>query len=152
MAKRGLLTSVAKAALAGRRAAKNVTQKAVQSASRQGEKLKEVPPPSPNPMTNLVIADIAMRGGGAVLRRVIETAVLGTRYSDKKAKNIVKGRGLTGTLLGTMAARFATRSVPGAIIVGGGLLAKTLYDRAKGPQAAIDGEKAVAEQAAKGAK
>jgi hypothetical protein len=152
MAKAGLVGTVAKAALAVRRAAKDTARKTAAKASQRGERLKDLPPPSPNPMTNLVIADVAMRGGGALLRRAIETAVLGVKYSDKKAKNIVKGRGLTDTLLGTMAARIATRSVPGAIIVGGGLLAKTLYDRSKGAQAAREGEQAMSEQAKDGAK
>jgi hypothetical protein len=44
----------------------------------------------------------------------------------------------------------ATRSVPGAILVGGGLLAKALYDRRKDAQAArTEGEAKVAEQASR---
>jgi hypothetical protein len=36
---------------------------------------------------------------------------------------------ITGTLAGAALTRIATKSVPGAIIVGGGMLAKVLFDR-----------------------
>jgi hypothetical protein len=99
-------------------------------------------------MTNLVIADIAMRGGGRLLRHAIEKTLLGAKYTPDKARDIVKGRSMTQTLLGTAIARMATRSVPGAIIVGGGLIAKTLYDRSKDRRAArAEGEIDIDEQA-----
>jgi hypothetical protein len=44
--------------------------------------------------------------------------------------------GLAGKLIGAALVRIATRSVPGAIIVGGGMLAKTLHDRRKARRAA----------------
>jgi hypothetical protein len=43
---------------------------------------------------------------------------------------------LAGGLVGTAIARVATRSVPGAILVGGGLVAKALYERRKSRRAA----------------
>lgn len=106
--------------------------------------------PSPNSLTNLVLATVALRGGGMLARRGIERALLGRRYSPEKAKNIVKSRTMTQALLGTAAARVATTSVPGAILVGGGLLAKVLYDRHKGKAAEIKGEKDIQELAEKG--
>lgn len=39
------------------------------------------------------------------------------------------GGGITGLALGTIAARIATRSVPGALLVGGGFVAKYLWDK-----------------------
>jgi hypothetical protein len=39
------------------------------------------------------------------------------------------GNGLLGAGIGFVATRIATRSIPGAVIVGGAILAKTLYDR-----------------------
>jgi hypothetical protein len=39
--------------------------------------------------------------------------------------------GPLGAICGAALMRIATRSVPGAIIVGGGLVAKTLHDRRK---------------------
>jgi len=106
---------------------------------------------SPNPMTNLLIADLALRGGGQLLRHAIERTVLGAKYTPDKAKKIVKGRSMVQTLIGTAAARIATRSVPGAIVVGGGLLAKALYDRREGKRAARNsGTRAIETQAKRG--
>jgi hypothetical protein len=42
-----------------------------------------------------------------------------------------RGRGLLGAGIGIIATRIATRSLPGAIAVGGALVAKKLYDRRK---------------------
>ena len=107
---------------------------------------------SPNPMTNLVLADVALRGGGRLLRHLVERTLLQAKYTPGKAKAIVKGRSMTQTLVGTALARVATRSVPGALVVGGGLLAKTLYDKRRGKAAAkAEGKAAVDKQAEKGA-
>lgn len=109
--------------------------------------------PSPNPMTNLVLADIVLRGGSILLRHAVERTLLQAKYSKGKARAIVRGRSMTQTLLGTALARIAMRSVPGAIVIGGGLLAKSLYDRRQGQAAArADGKAAVDKQARKGAK
>ena len=100
-------------------------------------------PAAPTPITNMILADLVLRGGSALLRRAVDAQLLGRPAGavlDKvkgatggktggKADKIIKGRTMGQTLLGTMAVRIATRSVPGAIIVGGGLLAKALYDR-----------------------
>lgn len=105
--------------------------------------------PSPNPATNLILADIAIRGGGRLLRHAVERTLLGVKYPPGKARDIVKGRSMVQTLIGTAAARMATRSLPGALIVGGGLIAKTLYDRSRDRTLArIEGERDIAEQAA----
>ena len=88
--------------------------------------------PTPNPMTNMILADLVLRGGGALMRRAVEKNLLGRTLGKGKAQKIIKGRTMGQTLLGTAVARIATRSVPGAILVGGGLLAKALYDRKKG--------------------
>ncbi|HUQ13401.1 MAG TPA: hypothetical protein VM055_03910 [Novosphingobium sp.] len=108
---------------------------------------------SPNPMTNLLLTDLVLRGGGQIMRHAVERTILGTRYSKDKAKNIVKGRSMAQTIVGTVLARIATRSVPGAIVIGGGMLAKTLYDRSKGQATAeVEGAREVREQAAEGRK
>ena len=109
--------------------------------------------PSPNPATNLLLADIALRGGGALLKRAVETGLLGaTATGKRKAKAVVKGRSLGQSLIGTVIARVATRSVPGALLVGGGLLAKTLYDRKRGRAAAEEGHAQLSKQAEKARK
>ena len=111
-----------------------------------------IPGPSTNAMTNLILADIALRAGGALLRRGVERGLLGNKTGAARAKKIIRGRTMGETLIGTALARVATRSVPGAIVVGGGLLAKTLYDRRHGKSAKAEGEAAVDAQAKKGAK
>ncbi len=78
-------------------------------------------------------------------RRIITTLV---RRSGNRLIDLTLGRvlpdnpalpnkrpTLLGGLAGAAAVRIATRSVPGAIVVGGGLLAKTLYDRRRAKQA-----------------
>ena len=117
-----------------------------------GDKLDEVEGPSPNPMTNLVLTDLLLRGGGQIMRRAVEGALLRTKYDKTKAGRIIKGRTMTQTIVSTALARIATRSVPGAIVIGGGAIAKLLYDRNKGKRAArAEGKREIAEQAAKGA-
>ena len=134
---------------AARRAAKAVTTRAVAKADQAA---KNTDGPSPNPMTNLLIADLALRGGGQLLRHAVERTVLGAKFSPAKAKNIVSGRSMFQTLLGTAVARIATRSIPGAILVGGGLLAKTLFDRSQDKRnAKAKGNRAIAVQAQRGA-
>ena len=108
--------------------------------------------PSPNPMTNLLIADLALRGGGQLLRHMVERTMLGAKFSPAKAKNIIGGRSMLQTLLGTAAARIATRSVPGAILVGGGLLAKTLFERSQDKRSTrAQGQREITAQAERGA-
>lgn len=126
MAKRGLSKSVGKVAQA----------------------VDDLPAPSPNPMTNVVLADIALRTGGQLMRQAVERSVLGVKYDKNKARAIVKGRSMTQTLVSTAIARLATRSIPGALLVGGGMLAKALYDRRKSrAESQSEGEAAVEEQA-----
>ena len=55
--------------------------------AKKGKKLADaakdaadkVPAPSPNPMTNLILADIALRAGGSLLRRGVEKESLRAR-------------------------------------------------------------------------
>ena len=106
--------------------------------------------PSPNAKTNLLLADVALRGSGLLVRRGLERGLLGKRYAPDKARKIIKGRSLGETLVGAVVSRLAMRSVPGAILVGGGLLAKTLYDRRKGRAATRKGEAKIAKMAEEG--
>ena len=107
-----------------------------------------IPGPSPNPATNLLIMDIAMRGASMIAGRAIQRALLGARYDADTAADIVKGRSMIQSMTATSAARFATRSLPGFLLVTGGLLAKTVFDRSLRPrEARRRGEKQFAEQA-----
>jgi hypothetical protein len=44
------------------------------------------------------------------------------------------GNGLLGAGIGLVATRIATRSIPGAVLIGGAILAKTVYDKRKEAQ------------------
>ncbi len=59
------------------------------------------------------------------LLKTIAGAVVGEAVGRKR------GRGLLGAGLGIVATRLATRSLPGALLVGGALVAKAVYDRRK---------------------
>lgn len=60
------------------------------------------------------------------LIRSLARGVLGNSVRNRTA-----GTGLLGAGLGLIAARIATRSLPGAALVGGGLVAKYLWDKKK---------------------
>ncbi|MGN3973701.1 hypothetical protein [Tsuneonella sp. SYSU-LHT278] len=90
---------------------------------------REVMGPSPNPATNLIIHDILLRAGGRLMRTTLEKGLLANRYGKQSAKKMVDNRSVTMALASYAVSRFATRSIPGALIVGTGLAAKTLYDR-----------------------
>lgn len=66
--------------------------------------------------------------------REIARGALGGHVRSKTA-----GRGLLGAGVGLIAARIATRSLPGAALVGGGLVAKYLWDKKRDRDAAETG-------------
>ena len=93
-------------------------------------------PPAASPLTTLILTDIALSAGRALLVRSaagkgVAGRMFGRALPARGAGKLIKGPSLTGSLVGTAIARVATRSVPGAIVVGGGLVAKALYDRRK---------------------
>jgi hypothetical protein len=77
-------------------------------------------------MDNRLLAKIIRKGGGKLLDLAAGRLVSAKASSDGEAKS--KG-GLKKAIAGAAITRIATRSVPGAIMVGGGILAKALYDR-----------------------
>ena len=111
--------------------------------------LAKIPGPSTNPATNLLILDLAMRGASLVASRGVQRALLRTRYQREKADDIVKGRTMLASIAATGAARVATRSVPGFLLVAGGLFAKAVIDRSLSRRQSVRrGEQQLAEQAA----
>ena len=79
--------------------------------------------------TSLIVSEIVLRSVGRLTRQTLEKAVARRRYDPAKAKAIVEDRGILHTVAAYGVTKLDTRSVPGALLVGGGLLAKTLYDR-----------------------
>lgn len=140
-------------------ATKDVRNEAEAAAKAAGKAAREVKAkvtpqdvhgPSPNLATNLAIADIALRGGSALVRRAVEQTFLGKALGPKQAQKVLKGRTIGESLLHGALARVAMRSVPGAIVVGGALVAKTLYDRAKAREAKQKGDEILATMAKDG--
>lgn len=119
-------------------------RKAVRAARGRARK---VPGPSPNPATNLLIADVAMRGASMLFRRSMEKGLLSLRFDPDTARQVIQGRTMGQTLVSAVAARLATRSTPGFLLVSGGLLAKSVLDRSRSRRSRKEGEKALHEQA-----
>jgi len=118
------------------------------AAERTRRTLAKIPGPSTNPATNLLILDVAIRGAALIAGRGMEKALLRTRYQREKAHAIVRGRSIVSSMAATGVARVATRSVPGFLLVTGGLLAKAVVDRSFGRRRSIrQGERQFAEQA-----
>ena len=65
-----------------------------------------------------------------IITKIIPTAV------GSAAGKASLGKGLIGAGIGLVAARIARRSVPGAILVGGAMVAKWLYDKKQEEKAA----------------
>ena len=106
-----------------------------------------IPGPSPNPSTNIIIHDILLRSAGRLTRQTLEKALLGRQYGSKFAKDVVENRSLVQTLAAYGVTKVATKSVPGALLVGAGLFAKTLFDRSQSRrQSRRSGEKALRKQ------
>ncbi len=79
------------------------------------------------------------------MRRIIfnkeTTAMLRSLFGalvKQSARDKTAGRGTAAFVVGWAASRIATRSIPGALLVGGGLLAKHLYDRNKEQDPAVE--------------
>jgi hypothetical protein len=106
----------------GKRAAQRAAAK-----TRKG--IEKVPGPSPNAATNLLIAEIAVASAGRMARRSMEKGLLKAKFEREQAVAIVEGRGMAHTMITAAVARVATRSVPGALLVAGGLFAKVVFDR-----------------------
>lgn len=95
------------------------------------------------PVTRAILAGVAMRTGSSLLKRSVDRGILGAApealkaaakaagAKAAKAANPKKRVGIGARILTAAATRIATRSVPGAIIVGGALLAKTLHEHRK---------------------
>lgn len=108
----------------------------------------KVPGPSPNPSTNLIIHDIALRSAGRLSRMAMEKAILGRQYGSRFAKEAVENRSLVQTLAAYGVTKVATKSVPGAVLVGAGLAVKVLLDRRQSKrQAKREGDRSLRKQA-----
>ncbi|HWU04504.1 MAG TPA: hypothetical protein VN222_17320 [Novosphingobium sp.] len=81
-------------------------------------------------MAASTLGKIAKQGGGRLFERAVDKVVVNGAPKDGHF-HFTFPRKLAGMAL----LRVATGSVPGAIVVGGGLLAKYLYDKKKAHEA-----------------
>lgn len=93
------------------------------------EPLPDVPGPGTSPVTSLLVADIGMRIADRLFRHTAERGLLRMKFPPNEARDIVEGRSLGHSLVAKTIARVATKSVPGALLVTGGLIAKAIFDR-----------------------
>ena len=108
-------------------------RKARDNAGKQdtGEQNADAPGIISSPAANLLLADVAIRAGSYLARRSAEKGLLSGRYGRDTAKELIASRSLGYSLTSFALAKVATRSVPGALLVGGAALAKTLFDRSQ---------------------
>lgn len=102
-----------------------------------GGETGEVPGPSPNAATNLMIHDIILRSVSRLTRITAEKAILGKQYDKDTANAALSGRSAMSTLAAVGIARMATNSFPGAALVTTGLVVKTLFDRSQKRRLAV---------------
>ena len=88
-----------------------------------------------NTATNLLIADILVRGASRLWRkRVDEKVAKAAPPATSDEKPAVDGRTMLTTLGLYGASKLANKSASGLALVASGLVAKTLYDRGKARQ------------------
>lgn len=83
-------------------------------------------------MVRSVLGRIARQNGQRLLDGAVDRVIPQTEGKPT----------LLGKIAGAALIRVATRSVPGAIVVTGGLIAKTLHDKRKARKAAAQGPEA----------
>jgi len=110
--------------------------KGTSSEENESETGTDLPAPNTNPDTNLLIADVVLRGAGEVMRETLERRMLIANYDPEKAREQIDGRTILSSLAVYGASKLAARSHSGLALVAGGLVLKTLYDRGKTVQLA----------------
>lgn len=88
----------------------------------------------PRPETRVAVANVASRSIGRLIRKSATSQLLG-QFVSKEAQKQASHISLGGSVLGMVAARIATRSVPGAIFVGTVMVGKAYHDYRKSKSA-----------------
>jgi hypothetical protein len=82
-----------------------------------------------DPASTLLLANAAILAGSYIVRRAVEKGLLHGRYGGDAAQELLASKNIGQTVVAMGLAKLATRSLPGAVIVSGGAVAKALYDR-----------------------
>ncbi len=101
----------------------------------------------PKAETRALWSDVALRTATRLFRTSVLDSTL-NKVMTPAARAQAKPNSLGMSLLGMMAARMATKSVPGAVLVSGALIAKALYDRGAAKKADADAQEIDPEQTA----
>ena len=80
---------------------------------------------------NLLLADIVLRGTSIFARQFVEKKILKAKYGGESAKKAMKNKSAMTSVTAIAIAKLGTSSMPGALLVSGGLLAKALFDRSE---------------------
>lgn len=88
-----------------------------------------------SPAARKFITDIALRGGAFLARKLLNKRLSAMEYTPRQASEIFAGGGFHKALAGAAAARLGLKSVPKSLLIGGVVLAKTLYDRKRAKEA-----------------
>jgi len=78
-----------------------------------------------------LIVDVALREGSLTARRAVQRKLAGGDLADLGNVSLPPKASFAKRIAAAALGRLAVRSVPGALVVGGGLLAKALFDRRK---------------------
>ncbi|MBO9499796.1 MAG: hypothetical protein J7496_15845 [Novosphingobium sp.] len=78
--------------------------------------------------TTALVVDVALREGSLLARRAISHKLAGGDFKGSKRGKLPRAS-LTKRVAAATLARLAARSVPGTLVVAGGLVAKALFDR-----------------------
>ncbi|MDN3646322.1 hypothetical protein QWY75_08930 [Pontixanthobacter aestiaquae] len=75
------------------------------------------------------MAGVAVKAGSYLISDFVQKRMLKGRYGIEDADAIIQKRGLKYKAAALVGAKVATKSVPGAALITGGMLAKALFDR-----------------------
>lgn len=88
-----------------------------------------------SPAARKMMIDLALRGGAFLARKLLGKRLSAMDYTPGQASQILSGRGLHKAVASAAAARMGLKFVPKTLLIGGVVLAKTLYDRKRAKEA-----------------
>jgi len=88
-----------------------------------------------SPAARKFLIDITFRGGAFLARKLLGKRLSAMEYTPKQASQILSGRGLHKAVASAAVTRLGFKSLPKSLVVGGVVLAKTLYDRKRAKEA-----------------
>ena len=107
-----------------------------------------VPGLSPNPASNLIMANAIVCSSSILRWQGVDKRCRRGRYGKDTAEAAAENQGLGSTLTALALSKVAARSSTGAVVVGGGMLARALYDRRQAKKARAKGDAEILERAA----